>query len=90
MRVDQLAKSDLVVSNTMASADAVTNNGWHSRLAILLVVEFFSTLDVELQGSETNVSIMNAISNAINDDYAVINSTSLFSAGIYIWCLQLN
>lgn len=82
LRVNQLAKSDLVLSNTMASDTSVASmSGTHT-------VQFSSgdytgTVDIDLTDSETNDTIMTKISEAIKDDYAVIDSNSLVSSNTY-------
>jgi len=76
MRVNQLAKSDLVVSNTMTSATAVASmTGTHEFQ--IQSGDYTSTAELTLTGSETNESIMDALSAAINDDYAILTSDEL-------------
>ena len=82
MRVNQLAKSDLAVSNTMDSATAVTTMGGTHRMKIQSG-DYISYVDVELTSSETNESVMEAIRDAINNDYAVVESATMTATDIY-------
>ncbi len=82
MRVNQLAKSDLAVSNTMDSATAVTTMGGTHRMKIQSG-DYVSYVDVELTSSETNESVMEAIRDAINNDYAVVESATMTATDIY-------
>lgn len=75
MRVNQLAKSDLIVSQTMTSATAVTSlAGTHT--VQINSGDYTSHVDIELTGAETNDSIMDKLATAINADKAVSLSTS--------------
>ncbi len=75
IRVNQLAKSDLIVSDTMTSDTSVTSmSGTHS--VQIQSGNFTSNIDVELTASETNKSVMEALRDAINSDYAEIESTT--------------
>jgi flagellar hook-associated protein 2 len=75
MRVNQLAKSDLVVSNTQTSDTAVTTMaGTHTIL--INSGNYNSQVDIELTAAETNETIMEKLSLAINADKAVSLSDS--------------
>lgn len=74
IRVNQLAKGDLVVSDTMASDTSVTTmSGTHS--IQIQSGNFISDIDFDLTASETNKSVMEAIRDAINSDYADVSSS---------------
>lgn len=82
LRVNQLAKSDLVLSNTMASDTSVGSmSGTHT--VKITSGSFSGNVDIELTGSETNDTIMSKISAAINEDSAVVNSSSLVAANTF-------
>jgi len=82
IRVNQLAKSDLAVSNTMTSATAVTTMVGTHKIKIQSGTAS-GTFDVTLTGSETNKSIMDAINTAITNDSAVVESASLIGTTAY-------
>ncbi|OGU35750.1 MAG: hypothetical protein A2068_06720 [Ignavibacteria bacterium GWB2_35_6b] len=82
LRVNQLAKSDLVLSQTMASdTEVLSMSGTHSVKVTSGV--YSGTVDIELTGSETNDTIMSKISTAINEDHAVVESSSLVAANTF-------
>jgi len=75
LRVNQLAKNDLLVSETQTSATAVTTlAGTH----IIQVDsgDYTSSVEIELTDTETNETIMEKLSTAINSDKAVTLSDS--------------
>jgi len=75
MRVNQLAKSDLLVSQTQTSDTAKTTMaGTHTIL--VNSGDYNSQVDVELTADETNETIMEKLSLAINADKAVTLSDS--------------
>jgi len=84
--VSQLAKSDIAVSLDMASSDANALTGTHT-----FVVktgdgsggEFISNIDVTFESGETNSTVMQKISNAINTDKAVVTSTAKTASSSY-------
>ncbi len=82
MRVEQLAKSDLAVSNTMDSSTSVTSMAGTHRIKIQSG-DYVSYVDVELTSSETNESIMEEIRDAINNDYAVVESAKMTPTDTY-------
>ncbi len=73
MRVNQLAKGDLAVSKTMDSDTSVTTMAGTHKIKIQSG-DYVSYAKLSLTGSETNESVMDAIRDAINNDYAVVNS----------------
>ena len=75
MRVNQLAKSDLTVSDTQTAATAVTSMAGTHTIQIGSG-DYTSTVDVELTGTETNKTIMEKLSTAINADKAETLSDS--------------
>lgn len=82
MRVNQLAKSDLIVSDTMASSTAVSSMAGSHKIKIQSG-DYVSYAELTLTSSETNSSIMDAISDAINNDYAVLTSAELNGSTTY-------
>ncbi len=82
LRVNQLAKSDLAVSNTMVSDTAVSSMVGDHQIK-LQSGDYSSTIDLTLTASETNSSVMNAINSAISDDYAVVESAALDAGTAY-------
>lgn len=75
MRVNQLAKSDLLVSQTQASDTAVTTMAGTHTIQIGSG-EYTSSVDIELTDTETNETIMEKLALAINADKAVSLSGS--------------
>ncbi|MCE1188452.1 MAG: flagellar filament capping protein FliD [Ignavibacteria bacterium] len=82
IRVSQLAKGDLLVSNTMSSDTAVTNMaGTHT--FHMVSGEYYADVSVDLTDSETNKTIMQKISDAIVTDKAVSSSAKVSSTGTF-------
>lgn len=82
LRVNQLAKNDLLLSETKTSDDLVAGmEGTHSFQ--VQSGDLHGIVNVELGADETNKSMMEKISNAMNSDKAIINSASFNSAGIF-------
>lgn len=82
LRVNQLAKSDLALSQTMVSDTSVSSmSGTHT--VQFTSGDYTGTVDIELTGSETNESIMEKISSAITDDEAVVDSSALTATDTY-------
>ncbi len=75
LRVNQLAKSDLLVSQTQASNTAVTTMAGTHTIQVGSG-DFTSSVDVELTDAETNETIMEKLALAINSDKAVSLSGS--------------
>ncbi|MBU0472750.1 MAG: flagellar filament capping protein FliD [Bacteroidetes bacterium] len=82
MRVNQLAKSDLIVSETQASDTAVTTMAGTHTIQIGSG-NYTSNVDVELTGTETNETIMEKLSLAINADKAVSLSDSFDPTAVF-------
>ncbi len=82
MRVNQLAKSDLIVSQTQASdTDITTMAGTHT--IQIGSGDFTSSVNIELTDTETNETIMEKLSLAINSDKAVSLSDSFDPAATF-------
>jgi flagellar hook-associated protein 2 len=75
MRVNQLAKSDLIVSQTQASNTAITTMAGTHTIQVGSG-DYTSTVDIELTDAETNETIMEKLALAINSDKAVSLSDS--------------
>ncbi len=82
MRVNQLAKNDIAVSNSMASATAVTNMAGKHTLQFTNG-DYTSKVDVTLTDSETNATVMQKISDAVNGSKAIVNSAAMDASSIY-------
>ena len=82
LRVNQLAKRDLALSQTMISDTSVAAMiGTHT--VQFTSGDYSGTVDIDLTDSETNESIMEKISSAITDDEAVVESSALTSTDTY-------
>jgi flagellar hook-associated protein 2 len=82
LRVNQLAKSDLALSQTMVSDTSVAAMvGTHT--VQFTSGDYTGTVDIDLTDTETNESIMEKISSAITDDEAVVESSALTSTDTY-------
>ncbi len=82
MRVNQLAKSDLIVSQTQTSDTAVASMAGTHKIQIGSG-DYTSTVDIELTDTETNESIMEKLASAINSDKAVSLSDSFDPAATF-------
>ncbi len=82
IRVSQLAKSDIVVSDTLTSSTAVTTMAGTHTFSIKSG-DYTGNVNVTLTATETNSSIMDAIAAAVNSDQAVVNSASVSSTATY-------
>ncbi len=82
MRVNQLAKSDLIVSDTQTSATDVTSMAGIHTIQVGSG-DYTSSVDIELTGAETNKTIMEKLSAAINADKAVSVSDSFDPAATF-------
>ena len=86
-RVNQLAKSDTLISSDFTSTDTNTLTGTHS-----FVIktgdgeggEFLSNIDVNFSAEETNKTAMQKIRDAINADKAVVNSDTKQASTSYL------
>ncbi len=82
MRVNQLAKSDLALSDTMTSDTSVTSMAGTHKIKIQSG-DYVSYAELTLTSSETNQSVMEAIRDAINNDYAVVKSAAMTATDTY-------
>ena len=86
MRVSQLAKNDVLVSQDLLSATANAIIGTHSFTMTAgdgTNPDFTSHVDVTFSGSETNQTVMEKIRDAINSDKAVVQSSTKSSSTSY-------
>lgn len=87
LRVQQLAKSDIVTSEMLSSTAANTvTAGTHSFVINTgdgSTGEYTSRIEVDFSASETNQSVMEKIRDAINSDYAVVDSSAFTAADSY-------
>lgn len=98
LRVNQLAKNDIVISNDLTSSDASALSGTHSfsiKTGDGDSGEFVSNVEVTFDSSETNETIMEKIADAINSDKAVVQSdtktaSSSYSGGASSFVIDLN
>ena len=77
MRVSQLAKNDVLVSQDLLSATSNAITGTHTFTITAgdgTNPDFTSHVDVTFSGSETNQTVMEKIRDAINSDKAVVQS----------------
>ena len=84
--VSQLAKSDMLLSNDLDLSTVVGTSGTHKFTVVTgdgSDGDFSSTVSVELDGTETNQSLLEKISDAVNTDYAQITSTEKVGANSY-------
>jgi flagellar hook-associated protein 2 len=86
LRVGQLAKNDLLVSQEFASAGANAITGTHN---FLIKTgdgeggEFVSNIAVDFSDTETNQTVMEKIRDAVNSDKAVVNSGTKSASADY-------
>ena len=98
MRVSQLAKNDVLLSQDLTSSTANGITGTHTftiNTGDGSNSDFKSNVDVTLSGTETNQSIMEKIRDAINSDKAVVqsntkNASDLYDGGATTFTLDLN
>lgn len=87
LRVNQLAKSDMALSADLTSTDANGITGTHSFVIKTgdgtSAGEYNSKVDVTFVAGETNQSVMEKISAAINADKAVVTSSDKNAADAY-------
>lgn len=84
--VNQLAKSDLAVSQELISSTANAITGTHSfriKTGDGSGGEYISNVDVTFGESETNQTVMEKIRDAINSDKAVVTSGAKTAASSY-------
>ncbi len=86
MRVDQLAKNDVLLSQDVASSTSNALTGTHT-FAIKTGdgsnPDFTSNVEVTFSGSETNQTVMEKIRDAINSDKAVVESSTKSASTSY-------
>ena len=98
MRVDQLAKNDVLLSQDFASSDANAITGTHTftiKTGDGTNPDFTSNVEVTFSGSETNQTVMEKIRDAINSDKAVVESgtksaSTSYSGGASTFTIDLN
>ncbi len=86
LRVNQLAKSDTLISSDYTSSDSNAITGTHS-----LVIktgdgeggQLYSTVNVDFEAGETNKTVMQKIRDAINADKAEVTSNSKQASTAY-------
>ncbi|MGA9293869.1 MAG: flagellar filament capping protein FliD [Ignavibacteriaceae bacterium] len=86
MRVDQLAKNDVLLSQDIASSAANALTGTHTftlKTGDGTNPDFTSNVEVTFSGSETNQTVMEKIRNAINTDKAVVQSGTKSASASY-------
>jgi len=86
IRVNQLAKNDLLVSQELSStlANAVTGTQYFTvKTGDGSGGEYISNIEVALTGTETNQTVMEKIRDAINADKAVVSSSSMSTSSSY-------
>ena len=87
IRVNQLAKNDVLVSQDLASSTASGITGTHTftiNTGDGSNSDFTSNVDVTFSGTETNQSVMEKIRDAINSDKAVVQSNTKNASDMYI------
>ena len=98
MRVDQLAKNDVLLSQDFASSDANTITGTHTftiKTGDGTNPDITSNVEVTFSGSETNQTVMEKIRDAINSDKAVVESgtksaSTSYTGGASTFTIDLN
>lgn len=84
--VQQLAKNDMSISQDLNSSTIVGTSGTHTftvKTGDGDNADYTSTVSVELDGTETNLSLLEKIADAVNTDYAEVSSSSKTAAGSY-------
>ncbi len=84
--VTQLAKNDMLMSKDIASSTVSGTSGTHTftlKTGDGSDPDYTSTVSVELDGTETNLELMEKISDAVNTDYAEVDSLAKTAAGSY-------
>jgi flagellar hook-associated protein 2 len=77
LRVNQLAKSDVAISNDLTSSDANAITGTHNfsiKTGDGSTGEYTSNIEVTFTASETNQTAAEKIADAVNSDKAVVES----------------
>jgi len=84
--VNQLAKSDMLLSKDIGISTVVGTSGTHTfsiRTGDGSDGDFTSNVSVTLDGTETNESLLEKIADAVNTDYAEVSSTEKVAANSY-------
>ncbi len=82
LRVSQLAKNDIAVSDSLATGTEVTGMAGVHRLQFNSG-DYTSFVDVTLTGTETNATVMQKISDTVNYSKAVVTSSSKSAGGAF-------
>jgi len=98
IRVNQLAKNDLLISNSLTSSSLFGLTGTHSfsiKSGDGNGGEYISKVSVTLDGNETNFQALEKIKNAINSNKASVTSsgkeaTASFSGGESVFRINVN
>ncbi len=98
MRVNQLAKNDVVVSQDLSSSTAVAISGTQTftiNTGDGSGGEYTSTVNVDFTGSETNQTMIEKIQDAINSDKAEVQSnykstTASYTGGASTFTIDIN
>lgn len=86
MRVSQLAKNDVLLSQDFASTTSSSLTGTHTftiKTGDGSNPDFTSNVEVTFSGSETNQTVMEKIRDAINSDKAVVESSTKSASTSY-------
>ncbi len=86
LKVDQLAKSDIALSQDFNAEDANALTGAHTftiKTGDGEGGEFTSNIEVEFEAGETNDTALEKIKDAINSDKAIVNSAELDSSTLF-------
>ena len=86
LKVAQLAKSDIALSQDFTATDANALTGTHTfqiKTGDGEGGEFVSNVEVEFEAGETNDTALEKIKDAINSDKAIINSAELDSSTLF-------
>ena len=98
MRVNQLAKNDVLLSQDLASSTANAITGTHTftiKTGDGSNPDFTSNVEVTFTGSETNQTVMEKIRDAVNSDKAVVQSdaktaSTSYTGGASTFTIDLN
>jgi len=87
LRVNQLAKSDIVTSEMLTSGSANSITAGTHKFVIKTgdgsTGEYTSNVEVDVTATETNLTLMEKIRNAINSDFAIVKSTAYAASDAY-------
>lgn len=82
IKVKQLAKNDLAVSQSLTSATSVTNMAGKHSFSVTSG-DYTSNVEVSLTDAETNQTIMQKITSAINSSTATVKSNEMNSSDLF-------